>query len=230
MINFFRKKNSLFLFFAYNSLAFTFFLIIFLLFPKLDIIISNFFFLEGKFLSDKYIFIKDLRAFLKNLMICIPILALVFLLKNIIDKKRKIIDRIKFRTKFFCIGLILGPILGSGLIANLYFKENWGRARPVHIEEFGGTKNFTPAFIKSDQCETNCSWISGETSAAFSFVMGTIILKNSLFFVLNIILGILVFFCRLTMGGHFFTDNIFSVIFMFYIAIIYRILVSKFFK
>ena len=230
MINFFRRRNSLFLFFAYNSLAFTFFLIIFLFFPKLDILISNFFYLEGKFLSDKYIFIKSLRAFLKNLMIIIPILALFFLLKNVISKKREVTKRIKFRTKFFCIGLILGPIIGSGLIANLYFKENWGRARPVHIEEFGGTKTFSPVFIKSDQCETNCSWISGETSAAFSFTVGTIILKNSLFLVFNVILGILVFFCRLTMGGHFFTDNLFSIFFMFYLAIFYRILVYKFFK
>src|SRR3990170_4642021 len=35
--------------------------------------------------------------------------------------------------------------LGPGVIANLIFKEHWGRARPGHIVEFGGTKAFTPA-------------------------------------------------------------------------------------
>ena len=59
-------------------------------------------------------------------------------------------------------------------------------------------------FLKSDQCERNCSWISGETSAAFSFVVGTILLKKHYFLILNFILGFLVFFCRMAMGGHFF--------------------------
>ena len=33
------------------------------------------------------------------------------------------------------VGFLVGPIIGCGLIANLYFKDTWGRARPVHIEE-----------------------------------------------------------------------------------------------
>ena len=137
-------------------------------------------------------------------------------------KKKKKNKKIKLRTKFGLIGLIIGPIVGCGIIANLYFKDTWGRARPVHVEEFGGNKIFTPAFIKSDQCERNCSWISGETSAAFSFIVGSIILKNPIFFISNIILGLLVFFCRISMGGHFFSDNIFAMIFMIYLAIIYK--------
>ena len=77
------------------------------------------------------------------------------------------------------VGFLVGPIIGCGLIANLYFKETWGRARPVHIEEFGGNKIFTGAFKKSSECQRNCSWISGETSAAFSFMVGSLLLKKS---------------------------------------------------
>ena len=91
-------------------------------------------------------------------------------------------------------------------------------------------KIFTPAFLKSDQCERNCSWISGETSAAFSFVVGTILLKNHYFLILNFILGFLVFFCRMAMGGHFFSDNIFAMIFMIYLAILYKRLIYLFLK
>ena len=91
------------------------------------------------------------------------------------------------------IGFLVGPIIGCGLIANLYFKDTWGRARPVHIEEFGGNKNFTGAFKKSSECQRNCSWISGETSAAFSFMVGSLLLKNQIFVRLNIILGFMVF-------------------------------------
>ena len=43
------------------------------------------------------------------------------------------------------IGLIVGPIIGCG-VANLYFKDTWGRARPVHVEEFTG-KNISYSSI-----------------------------------------------------------------------------------
>ncbi|MFL2661233.1 MAG: phosphatase PAP2 family protein [Alphaproteobacteria bacterium] len=208
--------------FLYNSFFFLFFFFLFILFPEIDIYISEIFFLNGKFISEKYILIKDLRHLLKNLMICIPIIAIIALLKNKIHKNKQ---KIKVRKKYSLIGLLIGPIVGCGLIANLYFKDTWGRARPVHIHEFGGDKNFTRPFVKSDQCEKNCSWISGEASGAFSFLVGTILMKNQLYLLMNMILGFLVFFCRLTMGGHFFSDNIFAMIFMIYLAIIYKYLI-----
>ena len=206
----------------YNSILLIFFGVLFLFFPKIDIYLSSLFFFENKFISEKYYFIKDLRIILKNIMICIPIISVILLIIDSINKKQKIKKSIKFRTKFALIGLILGPLIGCGLIANLYFKDTWGRARPVHIEEFGGKRIFTPPFIKSDQCEKNCSWISGETSGAFSFIVGTILLKNHIYLIFNIILGFLVFFCRLSMGGHFFSDNVFAMIFMIYLAILYK--------
>ena len=209
----------------YNTSTFIFFGLLFLFFPSLDIYFSNLFFSENQFISEKYKIIKVLRAYLKNLMIFIPVLSLIILFINFINKRQNIRKLINQRTKFALIGLVVGPILGCGIIANLYFKDTWGRARPVHIEEFGGDKIFTPAFLKSDQCEKNCSWISGETSAAFSLTFGTIVLKNPIFFLSNVFLGFFVFFCRLSMGGHFFSDNIFAMIFMIYLAMLYKYII-----
>ena len=208
--------------FVYNSIIFFFCFSLFIFFPEIDIYISEIFFLDGKFISEKYVFIKELRYFLKNLMILIPIFAILYLLKNRFFKNK---SKIKVRRKYSLIGLLVGPIIGCGLIANLYFKATWGRARPVHIQEFGGDRLFTPPFFKSDQCEKNCSWISGEASGAFSFLVGTILMKNQFYLIMNMILGFLVFFCRLTMGGHFFSDNIFAMIFMIYLAILYKYLI-----
>ena len=208
--------------FLYNTLIFILFGLIFLFYPSADIYFSSFFFNENQFISEKYTIIKVFRVYLKNLMIIIPVISLLILFTNVINKKQNMKRLINQRNKFALIGLVVGPILGCGIIANLYFKDTWGRARPVHIEEFGGNKIFTPAFLKSDQCEKNCSWISGETSAAFSLTVGTILLKNPIFFLMNLILGFLVFFCRLSMGGHFFSDNIFAMIFMIYLAIFYK--------
>jgi len=210
--------------FIINTLFFFFFVLFFTLFPKFDIFFSKFFFFEGKFVSDKYVFIRSLRSFLKDLMIVISIASLLILMVNFFFKnKKKTI--LKFRTKLILIGFIVGPVIGCGLIANFYFKDNWGRARPINIQEFGGEKTYTQPFIISDQCERNCSWISGEASAAFSFITGTIILKNPIFFMLNIVFGIIVSFCRIAMGGHFLSDNIFAMIFMIYLAILYKYLV-----
>ena len=171
-------------------------------------------------MSERYSIIKSIRILLKNLMIIIPIFGLFFFLFILQRKKKK-----ELRFRLAVVGLLIGPIIGCGVIANLIFKENWGRARPVHITEFGGNKIFSNPFIRSDQCETNCSWISGETSGAFSFMVGTIILRNHIFFICNWILGFFVFFCRLSMGGHFFSDNLFALFLMLYLAYGYRYLV-----
>ena len=207
-----------------NTLFFFFFVLFFILFPKFDIFFSKLFFFEEKFISDKYVFIRSLRSFLKDSMIAISIVSFLLIMVNFFFKKKKK-PILKPRTNLILIGFIVGPVIGCGLIANFYFKDNWGRARPINIQEFGGEKIYTQPFIISDQCERNCSWISGEASAAFSFIAGTIILKNPIFLILNIIFGIIVSFCRIAMGGHFLSDNIFAMIFMIYLAIIYKYLV-----
>ena len=210
--------------FIVNTLFFFFFVLFFILFPKFDIFFSKLFFFEEKFISDKYIFIRSLRSFLKDLMIVTSIVSLLLIIVNIFFKMKKK-TFLKPRTKLILIGFLVGPVIGCGLIANFYFKDNWGRARPINIQEFGGEKIYTQPFIISDQCERNCSWISGEASAAFSFITGTIILKSPIFLLLNIIFGIIVSFCRIAMGGHFLSDNIFAMIFMIYLAILYKYLV-----
>ena len=154
-------------------------------------------------------------------MITIPILSLI-LLFILVFIKNNFSKQYNLRFKLALLGFIIGPILGCGLIANLYFKDTWGRARPAYIAEFGGEKNYSRPFIKSDQCYKNCSWISGETSGAFSLMFGSLLLRNHIFLVCNYILGLLVFFCRLSMGGHFFSDNIYAFFFMIYLAYLYR--------
>jgi lipid A 4'-phosphatase len=61
---------------------------------------------------------------------------------------------------------VLVPVIGPGLLANLVFKEHWGRARPVQLEMFGGDKSFSLPFQFGDQCSANCSFVSGEGASA----------------------------------------------------------------
>ena len=214
--------------FLINTFFFAFFVLLFFLFPNLDIHFSKLFFYEEKFISEKYIFVKNLRSFLKDLMIFISVFSLLLIVAGILLKKK--VFFFKRRTKLILLGFIVGPVIGCGLIANFYFKDNWGRARPINIQEFGGDKIYTKPFTISDQCKKNCSWIGGEASAAFSFITGTIILKNPIYLLLNLIFGIVVSLCRIAMGGHFLSDNIFAMIFMIYLAILYKYFVFFYLK
>ena len=214
--------------FLINTFFFAFFVLLFFLFPNLDIHFSKLFFYEEKFISEKYIFVKNLRSFLKDLMVFISVFSLLLIVAGILLKKK--VFFFKRRTKLILLGFIVGPVIGCGLIANFYFKDNWGRARPINIQEFGGDKIYTKPFTISDQCKKNCSWIGGEASAAFSFITGTIILKNPIYLLINLIFGIVVSFCRIAMGGHFLSDNIFAMIFMIYLAILYKYFVFLYLK
>ncbi len=219
------KRNIL----KINTFFFVIFSIFFLCFPEYDITFSNFFFSDGQFLSERFTLIKDFRSFFKDFMVFFSLGALFLLIVGYLLKKIKK-NTFTLRHRLVLLGFVIGPIVGCGIIANMYFKDTWGRARPAYVNEFGGDKIYTAAFQKSDQCEKNCSWISGEASAAFSFISGTILLKNPVFLIINIFIGFTVSFFRISMGGHFLSDNIFAMFFMIYLAVIYRHLALKYLK
>ena len=57
-------------------------------------------------------------------------------------------------------------LLGPGLLVNGVLKEFWGRARPRDAAPFGGEAAFTPWWRPASECASNCSFVSGEASAA----------------------------------------------------------------
>jgi len=222
-----KKKYSLTTkIFIINNFFFLTFFILFSFFPNLDILVANLFYYDDRFVAEHYPILKHIRSIFKDFMIFIPLVALTIILFMLINKKQKVLRDKPFnqiRINLMALGLLIGPIIGCGIIANLYFKDTWGRARPVHIEEFGGDKIYTPPFIKSDQCEKNCSWIGGEAAAAFSFITGILILKNPIFYIwFNLLFGLLVSILRMSLGGHFLSDNLFAAIFMIYLALTYK--------
>ena len=68
------------------------------------------------------------------------------------------------------IFIVVATALGPGLIVNAGLKDNWGRARPYQVEQFGGAKTFTPPLVPANQCTRNCSFVSGHAALAFSLV------------------------------------------------------------
>jgi lipid A 4'-phosphatase len=117
--------------------------------------------------------------------------------------------------------IALCAAVGPGLVANLGFKEHWGRARPAQVIEFGGTKQFTPPLLRTDQCDSNCAFISGEASNfyalgfAFAFLFGQ---WRPQLFLAAIAAGSFAGLIRIGAGGHFLSDIVFAGVFMAFVT------------
>ena len=104
--------------------------------------------------------------------------------------------------------LVLAGILGPGAIVNLGFKDNWQRARPYQVENFGGTQKFTRATVMTDQCESNCSFVSGHVACGFFFT--TILLvhrkRKVAWAVGGTLAGLTIGFSRMADVAHWMSD------------------------
>ncbi|MCX7896686.1 MAG: phosphatase PAP2 family protein [Rhodocyclaceae bacterium] len=109
--------------------------------------------------------------------------------------------------------------LGPGLIVTV-LKDHWDRARPAQIVEFGGSLRFTPAWAISDQCEDNCSFVSGHASGAFSLMALAWVFprRRRLWLIAGTGWGALVGLARIAQGGHFLSDVVFAGFIVYFTA------------
>jgi len=115
--------------------------------------------------------------------------------------------------------LLLVLVIGAGLIVNVIFKENFGRARPRDIEEFGGSKHFTPAFVITRECDRNCSFSSGHGAGAFfSVALALALSRKRVTLLAALAFGGLVSFSRVASGAHYFSDSVVSFFVMVIVA------------
>jgi lipid A 4'-phosphatase len=108
--------------------------------------------------------------------------------------------------------LILSLALGPGLVVNTGLKDNWGRARPSQVTEFGGAKRFTPAPLVADQCGRNCSFVAGDPAVGFWFLSLAFLLSPPWRLLAEsgaVALGAFFGLARIAQGGHFLSDVVF---------------------
>lgn len=127
--------------------------------------------------------------------------------------------------------LFLALGLGPGLVANLIFKDHWGRARPREIAQFGGTAQFTPPLAMANQCDSNCSFVSGD--GAFGFFLPSFAYvapprrRRRAFWGLMGAGGVFGA-ARIAMGAHFLSDVLFAAFFMLLVsALLYGVLYGR---
>jgi lipid A 4'-phosphatase len=106
---------------------------------------------------------------------------------------------------------------GPGVVANLIFKDQWGRARPSRVVEFGGTKQFTPPLVMTGQCPRNCSFVSGEASSTYvTFYAAAVLFPqwSVTLVIAGTVGGLATGLIRMAQGEHFLSDIMFAGVFM----------------
>jgi lipid A 4'-phosphatase len=115
--------------------------------------------------------------------------------------------------------LLLFLALGPGLIVNGLLKENWGRARPADIVQFGGTRELTAAFVPSDQ--EGKSFSSGHAAASFYWIVVALLIapRRKWWTYLAVAYCLVVSWMRIAAGGHFLSDVVTSFFIMAILAL-----------
>ena len=106
----------------------------------------------------------------------------------------------------------------------------WGRSRPDDILQFGGEKTFTPWYELSNNCVSNCSFVSGDASVGFSIIILYFITKNIYFAYLSVVFGFILGFVRIIAGGHFLSDILFSGFFIIVLNFVICTIYQKYYE
>lgn len=196
-------------------------ILVFLLWPSLDIAIANAFYDQdsGQFLGDH----KFMLHVLYKIFAFIHFPLLIGLIAYSIYYHQKSRFTMKKRSLFLLFTLLLGP----GLLVNIVLKDNSiGRARPEQTALYGGDSRFTTPFEYSGECRKNCSFTSGHASIGFALIAVAWAARRRYYFIAGCTLGALLGLMRIAQGAHFASD----VLFAFWAVYFVSLLMAKYFK
>jgi membrane-associated PAP2 superfamily phosphatase len=197
--------------------------VVFAAFPGLDLKITRLFYdPNGRgFILTYYMFVeghmgllrlRDASMWVVIALALVPVAAFVIKLlrptKPMLMRPRAIV---------FLLGTLA---LAPGVLANAVLKEHWARPRPIEVHEFGGRDSFVPWWDPRGACDQNCSFISGEGAGAFWTLAPAALAPPHLraaAYGAALAFGAAVGGMRIAVGGHFFTDVVFSGVFTFLI-------------
>jgi lipid A 4'-phosphatase len=110
--------------------------------------------------------------------------------------------------------LLLGSaVFGQGLLIDVALKDHWGRQRPRDTVVFNGTQPFQVALHPGGQCKSNCSFVSGHASSGFYLLGFGLLAAPALrrrWMFAALVAGGVIGLGRISQGGHFLSDVVFS--------------------
>ncbi len=194
--------------------------------PRLDIAITRTFWRDGTFHLGDLGWVRLLYDYGPWPALIVGLGAFLLWLAAMVARRERLLG-VRRRVAGY---LILVLLFGPGLVVNTLFKDNFGRARPVQVQEFAGERIYTPPLRITDQCERNCSFTSGHAAAGYYFVAFSFVLAGSAAtaaFWGGFAFGSLVGLGRVLQGGHFASDVLFSFVAVYLTsALLYYLLFS----
>lgn len=178
--------------------------LVFTTWPEIDLQVARHFYRVGWWIGSEQPGIDGFRQLLSVIVFTLPIAVLaLWLLGRWLGRPgggRAVLV------------LVLSLALGPGLLINAGLKENWGRARPSQIVEFGGDRVFTPALLPANECRRNCSFASGEVAMAFGLLTLAWLAHRRRWLAMlpGLALGVGMGVARMSAGAHFLSDAVFA--------------------
>ncbi len=181
----------------------------FLAFPAVDIWFSGLFYKEPKgfFLRNNPV-LKQLReiAYLAIVLVVAWLILQVAIKLARPEEPSYVPPSI---TAFLLSTLIAGPLL----LVNIILKNNWGRPRPITVDLFGGELPYVEVWRITSYCDTNCSFVSGETASAFWLMALALVVPRRFRLPTAIVTAVyaaILSVNRIAFGGHFLSDVLIS--------------------
>lgn len=112
--------------------------------------------------------------------------------------------------------LVATMALGPGVFVNLVLKDHSHRPRPAQIVAFGGSSDFRPVGRFDGACAKNCSFVSGEASAA-AWTLAPALLTpppvRAAAVAASLAFAVATGVLRMAFGGHFLSDVVLGILF-----------------
>lgn len=184
--------------------------LLFGIYPELDLKISALFYDA----ANRTFPLKD-SALLSILRDVAMWVAWVFVIPSLVSLIVKLIRPVKplMMSGRAMVFLLVTMLLCAIVLSNVVFKGHWGRPRPVLVTEFSGKLDFKPWWDPRGDCPKNCSFFSGEGATAFWTYAPAALAPpqwRPVAYIAATAFGILTGGLRISFGGHFFTDVLFS--------------------
>lgn len=192
--------------------------------PQLDLTVSGWFFDQGIFQGSLWVWPKLAyhgTPILGALLIGAALLAVLLKgLGRVLGKAW--VSTWRWRQAVF---VLLVAVLGVGLLVHNGLKDNWGRARPAQVQAFGGSQTYTPPLRASDQCDRNCSFVSGHAAGGFALMAIGMLgsrRKRWRWWAMGMSAGSLIGLARMAEGRHFLGDIVFCGLLIWAVCLLLR--------
>ena len=184
---------------------------LFILFPQTDLEFTNLFYAgHGLFPANDWWMVQFVYQGTPWFGRLFFLIAVGFLLLAII--KPTIISRRHWRRAAAVMAVV---VLGIGMVVHVFLKEGMGRPRPRDVQTFQGSTAYVPAFLPSQFCQKNCSFVSGHAAVGFALMsvgFFGVRRRRQFWFLTGLFAGSIIGLVRIMQGGHFLSDVVFSLV------------------